>query len=155
MPQPCNHTSVAMLVEKDGAILLIERRKGVLGFALPAGHVDEGETYEEAGARELQEEVGLRATSMELIIEGRKENACRREGGSWHRWKIYRVSAEGELKRSEDETKQARWFSKEQIRDLARRTEEYAKGKISEEEWTQSPGLEPVMWEWFREMKLI
>jgi len=38
--------------------------------------------------------------------EGRKENPCRREGGSWHYWKLYKENAIGEVVRSKDETKQ-------------------------------------------------
>jgi 8-oxo-dGTP pyrophosphatase MutT (NUDIX family) len=41
--------------------LLIERRQFPFGFAPPAGHVDDGETYIDAACRELQEEVGLEA----------------------------------------------------------------------------------------------
>ncbi len=99
--------------------------------------------------------MGLAPGSIDLILEGRKENPCRREGGTWHYWKIYQVEAGGEVKRSEDETKQAGWFSVDQIKSLAQRTKSYLAGEISEEEWQQSPGLEPVWVEWFRELKII
>lgn len=151
MPQPCNHTSVGMFAQKDGKTLLIERMKEPFGFALPAGHVDDGETFDQAAVRELKEEVGLIATAVELVAEGRKENPCRRDGGSWHHWKIYRVSVEGTLQRNPDETKRAGWYSKEQIEKLAERTKAYSKGKITKEEWERAPGLEPVMLEWLKE----
>lgn len=137
MAEKCNHTSVGMLVEQDGKILLIERKIFPPGFALPAGHVDDGETYEQAAARELKEEVGLDATKLALIAEGRKENECSREDGTWHYWKIYRVDAEGEVTRSEGETKSARWYSPEEIQHLP------------------APGLEPVMHDWFVKLAII
>jgi 8-oxo-dGTP diphosphatase len=116
MAKICDHTSVGMFVWKEGKLLLIERRKFPPGFAVPAGHVDGDDTYEEAAKRELKEEVGLDAVKLELVYEGRRENPCRREGGTWHHWKIYKVEAAGEVKRSEEETKQAGWYSVEEMR---------------------------------------
>jgi len=156
MAKICDHTSVAMFIWKDGKLLLIERGKIPFGFALPAGHTDGDKTFEEAAKRELEEEVGLKAVSMKKILEIRKENPCRREGGTWHLWKLYEVSVEeGEIKRSLDETKRAGWYSKEEIEKFAKRTEEYQNGRISEEEWRERPGLEPVMLEFFRDLKIV
>jgi hypothetical protein len=67
----------------------------------------------------------------------------------------YEVEALGEVRRSRDETKQADWFSKGKIRALAERTKKYLSGKISEEGWQKSPGLEPVWLEWLTELKII
>lgn len=49
------------LLEKDGKFLLIqEGRPDIYGlWNIPAGHVDEGETVEEAAVRETKEETGL------------------------------------------------------------------------------------------------
>lgn len=155
MPKKCDHTSVGMLVWKDGKLLLIERAKFPPGFAVPAGHVDGDGTFEESAIRELKEEVGLDVANLELVAKGRKENHCRREDGSWHYWKIYQINAEGDIDRSKDETKQAGWYTKEQILELASKTEKYNNHEITEEEWSKNPGLEPVMLEWFKEIKII
>lgn len=144
-----------MLVWAEDKLLLIERGREPFGFAVPAGHVDSDASYEIAAARELKEEVGLNAVELKLVAEGRKENKCRREDGSWHYWKIYTVEISGELHRSLEETKQAKWFSKDEIMSLSKQTEEYLSGRISEVEWEQKPGLEPVMYEWFKELKII
>lgn len=151
----CDNKSVGMLIKRDDDLLLIERRKPPFGFAPPAGHVDDKGTFENAAREEIQEEVGLTPKEIRLIAEGRKENPCRREGGTWHYWKIYRVETDGEIKRSEDETKQAGWFSKDQITMLAKRTEKYLAGNISSEEWQKSPGIEPIWHEWFKELGLL
>ncbi|HCU71187.1 MAG TPA: NUDIX hydrolase [Candidatus Moranbacteria bacterium] len=155
MTKICDHTSVGILAWKEDKLLLIERKKFPFGFAVPAGHMDSDVSYEEAAIRELEEEVGLKSVDLELLIEGRKENPCRRENGDWHYWKIYRMETKGEIQRSLDETKQAAYLSIDEIRQLGQRTEKYLVGKISEEEWEDSPGIEPVWYEWFRELKII
>jgi len=144
-----------MFVWKDDKLLLIERMKFPFGFAVPAGHVDGDKTFEEAAGRELEEEVGLKAKTLEKIFEGRKENPCRRQGGAWHFWKMYKVETTGELKRSLDETKKAGWYDKKQIQKLAEKTVKYKMGEISEEEWQKNPGLEVMMYEYFKELKII
>jgi 8-oxo-dGTP pyrophosphatase MutT (NUDIX family) len=155
MPKVCDHTSVGMLIWREDKLLLIERRKGVLGFAPPAGHVDSFGTHENAVRQEVLEEVGLTVTNLELAIEGRKDNACRREDGSWHYWKIYSVEATGELVPSPDETKQAGFYTREQLQMLAERTEAYARGDIDEISWQAAPGIEPVWYEWLKALKVI
>ena len=155
MSKTCDHTSVGMLVWREKSLLLIERARFPFGFALPAGHVDGDATFEDSARRELKEEVGLETSDLNLIAEGRKENKCRREDGTWHYWKIYQVTATGEIKRSEDETKKAGWYNTDQIKALAYKTEKYNNKEISEEEWNKSPGLEPVMYDWFKELKII
>ncbi len=151
----CDHTSVGMLVWREGSLLLIERKKPPFGFAPPAGHIDGDNSFEESAKRELEEEVGLEAQNIKLLTEGRKENICRREGGSWHYWKIYQIEVFGEVKRSNDETKQAIFCKKDDLLLLAVKTEEYVRGDISHDDWEKSPGLEPVWYEWLKELKII
>lgn len=47
------------IIEVDGGIVLIERRFEPLGWAIPGGFVEVGETVEHAAAREAKEETGL------------------------------------------------------------------------------------------------
>lgn len=151
----CDHTSVGMIVWKRENLLLIERGRKPFGFAPPAGHVDADILFEDSAKRELFEEVGLTATNLKLLIEGRKENPCRREGGTWHQWKIYEIKTTGEIKRSEDETKQARFVSRKEIKSLMVRTEKYLNKEITEEEWEKAPGIEPVWYDWFKKLEII
>lgn len=155
MSKICDHTSVGMFVWNDEKLLLIERAQFPFGFAVPAGHVDNDSTYEEAAKRELKEEVGLEIKELKLIAEGRKENKCRRDDGDWHYWKMYRVTTIGNINRSKEETKQAQWYTIDQIKEFSRKTEKYNNKEITEEEWSQNPGLEPVMYEWFKKLKII
>lgn len=151
----CDHTSVGMIVRKEDKMLLIERMKFPFGFAPPAGHLDGDLSYEVAAKRELEEEVGLKATSLKLVFEGRKDNPCRRPGGTWHEWKVYGVEVEGEVKRSEDETKQAGWYTKQEIEKLAERTRQYLAGGISDEKWQANPGLEIFWFKLRGELKVL
>lgn len=154
MTKICDHTSVGMLVWQDDKLLLIERKRTPIGFAPPAGHVDGDLDFLIAAKRELKEEVGLDAQTIELAIEGRKDNPCRRVGGTWHKWKVYTVQAVGSVVASSDEAKQYRWVSTFELQDLALRTGEYLKGAIGDAEWEANPGIEPVWLEWFKQLNI-
>jgi ADP-ribose pyrophosphatase YjhB (NUDIX family) len=152
----CDHTSVGMIVRNHtGDILLIERKKPPYGFAAPAGHVDGDDSYEVAARRELQEEVGLDAGALQLVIDQDVDNPCRRQDGTWHHWKVYEVVASGTLRPSQDETKQAYWASPEELKRLTTRTRQFLAGTIPEAEWDRSPGLEPVWYEHFQQLGIV
>lgn len=143
--QPCNNTSVGVLVERAGCLLLIERAKYPHGYAPPAGHVDDGESYEQAAYRELAEEVGLAASDMRLVLPARRiDNRCRRPGGDHHRWQVYAAASGDEPARSWDETRSMRWADRDAVQALADRTHSYLAGAVTEVEWQRAPGLEPV-----------
>ncbi len=154
MPKICNHTSVGIVVINTvGNLLLIERAKFPFGFALPAGHVEDGESFEEAAVRELGEEVGIKNVALTLLAKGRKENPCRRENGTWHQWEIFgaiRRVDEAEVKRSLDETKKTIWCDVPKFDELMLRAEKNLRGEISEEDWNTNPGMEPVMHDWLK-----
>jgi len=56
---------VAGLLTRDGLVLICQRRPDqpmALQWEFPGGKIEQGETPEQALARELQEELGIRAT---------------------------------------------------------------------------------------------
>lgn len=61
--------SVAAVVIKDGCVLLARHSYGIRKGSLivPGGYVEEGEMPEEAAARELLEETGIKAKITQLI----------------------------------------------------------------------------------------
>ncbi|MCH5282631.1 MAG: NUDIX domain-containing protein [Treponema sp.] len=65
--------SVACIAIKDGKILIAHRNPtGQMGgrWEFPGGKVDEGENCEQAIAREMREEFGVKAEACEKICEG-------------------------------------------------------------------------------------
>lgn len=59
---------VSASVWRDGKVLLVERAKPPKGiWAFPGGHVELGETLEQAAARELREETGITARFKGLL----------------------------------------------------------------------------------------
>ncbi|PID71472.1 MAG: NUDIX hydrolase [Desulfobulbus propionicus] len=54
--------TVDIIIEVEGGIVLIERKNAPLGWALPGGFVDYGESFETAARREAEEETGLAVT---------------------------------------------------------------------------------------------
>ena len=54
--------TVDIIIETMGGIVLIERKNPPIGWALPGGFVDYGESLEQAAEREALEETGLHVT---------------------------------------------------------------------------------------------
>lgn len=128
------HYSVGAIIKKDDKYLIIDRVKPPLGHACLAGHVDEGETLEQALIREVQEESGLTIISHNLVAEEELDwNTCHR-GITVHDWKVYEVEAKGELTQNFKESHSIVWYTKEQLKTLE---------------------LEPVWKYWFEKLGII
>ena len=128
------HYSVGAVIERDGKYLLIDRAVPPFGFAGPAGHIDEGESPEQALTREIEEEVGLTITDHALLFEEKLDwNTCSK-GVDTHYWYLYRCEVSGELQPNTRETKSADWYTKEEIKSLT---------------------LEPIWKYWFEKLNII
>ena len=88
------HESAGVFVRRaDGRYLFFERIVFPLEWTVPAGHVDAGEDFGVAAARELAEEVGLAADPAELTPLGVDDipgDSCWR-GSDAHRWHVFRL----------------------------------------------------------------
>lgn len=59
--------AVDIIIEVAGGIVLIERKNEPLGWALPGGFVDYGESLEHAAVREAKEETSLSIVNLRLL----------------------------------------------------------------------------------------
>jgi len=60
--------TVDVVVERgDGRVLLVRRSNEPLGWALPGGFIDYGESAEDAARREVREEVGISVLLTDLL----------------------------------------------------------------------------------------
>ena len=111
---------VLIITSTDGSRILLNKefRMAVGGFAynFPAGLIDEGETPDVAAARELWEETGLKLVSIDEVLPMSfsgvgitNEKSCCVLG-----------KAEGEFapSTSDEEEIEARWYTREEVREL-------------------------------------
>ena len=145
-PKYCDHTSVGVIIYNEkNEILLIERGTFPYGMAIPAGHVDQHASYEEAAVAEVHEEVGLSIEGLRLVAEGRRENPCRRLNGSWHYWKVFEAKAFGTIRLNRREAKAFEWCSIDRVRELGIAAANQKSGTLLEKVWL----------DWFRELRLV
>lgn len=133
-PDRSNSAKVAVIasvvIAHQGRILLVQEKQAkVYGqWNFPGGHVDQGETIEEAAIREAKEEAGY---DVEL------DRALPVVHESIDRPVLHSFSAHiigGELQYPEDEILDAKWFTPAEIRAMGPnlRSAEYVLGAIDE-----------------------
>lgn len=85
------HATAGIFVRSaSGRYLFFERtRFSPFGLTIPAGHVDRGETAEEAAYRELAEETGIRARDLHRVTESDLLHDPCSAGADAHRWHVY------------------------------------------------------------------
>jgi len=128
------HYTSAALIKRDGKILMIDRKIFPFGFACLAGHIEEGETPEEALEREVAEESGLKIIRSKKIFEEEIDgNVCSRSV-SVHYWHVYECECEGEPALFTLEEKSIGWYSPEEIKTMT---------------------LEPIWEYWFKKLNII
>ena len=101
---PVHITASAIVVGPRGVLLHRHRRLDI--WLQPGGHVDEGETPEDAAVREVLEETGLTATNPRFV----HVDVHPGPKGHTHLDLRYLVDANGDPQPPEGESQDVRWF---------------------------------------------
>lgn len=105
--------TVLCLIEKGSAILLQNRvKKDWLGYTLPGGHIEPGESIVDAVVREMQEETGL--TVLDPRLCGVKQFPI--EGGRYLVFLFKARSFTGSLRASEEGS--VEWIERSELPEL-------------------------------------
>ncbi|MGQ9630614.1 MAG: NUDIX domain-containing protein [bacterium] len=99
--------TVDVIIEFEGGVVLISRKNPPLGWALPGGFVDYGESLEEAAVREAKEETSL---DVELLRQFHTYSDPRRDPRQHTITTVYVARASGGELRARDDAKVARVF---------------------------------------------
>lgn len=130
------HKSAGIIIQNSSnEILMLDRANFPYGWACPAGHIDEGETPEQAVVRETREETGLELVDFELLLhEYVTWNECA-QGVKGHDWFVFRALGwEGEIKTQDQEAKELKWHPIDELDKLK---------------------LEPVWGYWLGKLKIL
>jgi mutator protein MutT len=65
--KPMKRASGILIIE-NGKVLAVSRKNNKNDFGIPGGKCEEGESFEDCAARELQEETGLKALGVRKIF---------------------------------------------------------------------------------------
>lgn len=106
---------------RDGEVLLVRQYRFIVDefvWAIPSGGVAEGETLESAALRELEEETGYTAGTVEPLLSCYASYGC-----SNQRFEIFRAIDVRDTGNAFDynEVLETRWFTLDELRDLIRR----------------------------------
>ncbi|WP_160050093.1 MULTISPECIES: NUDIX hydrolase [unclassified Nocardiopsis] len=123
----CCGTSIGILIEdSEQRLLMITRGWWPQGTAPVAGHVrDSHESVAAALVAEVEEEVGLTVTGDQLLWEGHLPNLCAslpHLPTPGHYWHLAIATAEGRVVAAPGETRGAAWYTRSEVRALARAT---------------------------------
>lgn len=127
------HISVGAIIKKDSKYLLLDRTNPPLGFAGPAGHMNEKQTVEQTLIKEVKEETGLDVDSYKLLFTEEVEwNVCK--NGNHHYWYVFECKTSGKLKKEYHEYHSIDWYSLREVKSLK---------------------LEPVWEYWFKKLEVL
>jgi len=134
------HRIVRMLLFNSQGELLIQKRADHVS-SLPgrwdqsaAGHVDEGESYDQAASRELMEEIGVSEVSLKRISkyfsddtdENEKDKIKKRFNA------LYVAVYDGEIKPDPGEVSEVKWIKPEDLeRRMQDKPSDFTKGFIN------------------------
>ena len=140
--KPMHFSVGAIIKNKEGKILLVDRKNPPFGFAGLAGHIDEGEEPDRAIraiVREVLEESGFIVTNPKLMENAAEmiNNMCK-HGIDVHCWFLFECECSGMPRKEEGGAHSIGWVSPAEIQQLSNENK-----------------LEPVWEFWFKRYKII
>jgi len=127
--------AAAIIKNRAGNILMLDRKNVPLGWACPAGHVEMGESMERALVRETKEETNLDIIKHKLLFHEFVSNNRCVKGHVAHDWYVYEIGEwQGKIKIDDEEENQLVWQSLKTIKSLK---------------------LEPIWRHWFSKLRII
>lgn len=115
-------------VEKDNKVLMVQEKGQSWGlWSLPGGHIDPGETLEQAAIRETKEETGYDVEILSKldseVIDGMDYRGSQTDNHKKIEVNIFEAKIKGgELNFNKDDLLDVRWIDKDQIPKLKIRT---------------------------------
>jgi ADP-ribose pyrophosphatase YjhB (NUDIX family) len=107
--------TVDTIIDIDGRIVLIKRGNPPLGWALPGGFVDYGESFEQAALREAREETGLEVLDL---VQFHTYSDPQRDPRMHTASTVFAGTAHG-LPTAGDDAAEAALFGKDELPELA------------------------------------
>ena len=118
MMEKIPRVSIGVIIEKEGKFLLGQRfgSHGEGEWCFPGGHVDYGESLEQACQRELKEETGLNASEFEFVCVVEEKRYIESDGKHFVMIGFKAKSFAGEpQEQPEEKTKNWTWFDKDKL----------------------------------------
>lgn len=103
--------TVDIIIERDGGVVMVERKNPPEGWALPGGFVDYGESLESAAIREAREETSL---EVRLVEQFHAYSDPDRDPRKHTATMVFIARASGELAAADD-AKRAEIFTRETL----------------------------------------
>lgn len=96
---------VGVIIENEKGQILVGKRKGSHSpfYSIPGGHLEQGETFEEAAIKEIREETGLRIFTPQVISVTNNLNTFKTEEKHYISVILYANTFEGEPELREPE----------------------------------------------------
>lgn len=124
------HNEVAVFIINDNEQVLLQKRSANKRFdankwALCAGHVDAGESLENAALRELKEEVGINISLNDLKLLAEKEFTIKDSNS--HITYFYYVKSnlsENDFTIQKEELSEVKWFDLDKVIDMIKSKDE-------------------------------